>query len=75
MGQVLIALDADSLSGDGFGARMSDLLAAMGSESGVRIPGDRRLASRARAEAQGVNVPAALHSTLIGLAEQAEATR
>ncbi len=75
VGQVLVALDADSLSGDGFGARMSDLLEVMRSESGVRIPGDRRLASRARAEAQGVDVPAALHSTLIGLAEQSEAPR
>jgi (2R)-3-sulfolactate dehydrogenase (NADP+) len=75
VGQVLIALDADSLSGAHFSARMSDLLAVMLGESGVRIPGDRRLASRARAAAHGVDVPAALHATLIGLAEQAEASR
>ena len=72
VGQVLIALDADGLSASNFAARMSDLLAVMSAESGVRIPGDRRLASRARAKAQGVSVPVPLHSMLVGLAAPAE---
>jgi (2R)-3-sulfolactate dehydrogenase (NADP+) len=72
VGQVLIALEADSLSASGFAGRMSELLAVMSAESGVRIPGDRRLASRARAAAAGVSIAAPVHATLVGLAEQAQ---
>lgn len=72
VGQVLLALSADSLSAGAFAGRMSELLEVMSTENGVRIPGDRRLASRSRAETHGVQVGAPLHATLVGLAEQAQ---
>ncbi len=75
VGQVLLALDADALSAGGFASRMSGLIEVMGAESGVRIPGDRRLASRARAQAHGVEVGVQLYATLIGLAEKAGTTK
>lgn len=74
VGQVLLALDAQALSAGTFAGRMADLVAVMASESGVRIPGDRRLASRARAESHGIDLPPTLHATLGALAEQAERT-
>jgi (2R)-3-sulfolactate dehydrogenase (NADP+) len=75
VGQVLLAWDADILSGGEYSRRISDLLEVMDAENGVRIPGDRRLTSRARAAAHGVEIGAQLHATLMELTEQAEATR
>ncbi len=71
VGQVLLALDAEALSAGGFAGRMSELIEVMNAESGVRIPGDRRLSSRARANAHGVEVGAQLYATLTGLANEA----
>jgi (2R)-3-sulfolactate dehydrogenase (NADP+) len=60
VGQVLLALDPMAFAGPGFLARMGELAAAMGGEDGVRLPGDRRLAARARAAAEGVAITPAL---------------
>lgn len=75
VGQVLLALDAEALSAGLFSSRMSDLLATMGSEDGVRIPGDRRLARRVHAKAHGLELAAPLHATLAALAGQSEVLR
>ncbi|MGH8295696.1 MAG: Ldh family oxidoreductase, partial [Steroidobacteraceae bacterium] len=75
VGQLLLAFDAHSLSAGGFAARMSALLAALGGQDGTRIPGDRRLANRARAAAQGLDIPAALHARLTALAQPPESAR
>lgn len=75
VGQVLLALDADALSAGGFAERICALIAVMSAESGVRIPGERRLASRARAEANGVQIGAQLHATLTALGDQTEITQ
>jgi len=72
VGQVLLAFDAHSLSAGGFTMRMAALLAALGAEDGVRIPGDRRLAGRARAVSRGLDIAAALHDRLIRLAGTAQ---
>lgn len=72
VGQFLLVLNADTVSAGGFAGRMSELLAALSSEKGVRIPGDRRIESRSRAQAHGVQIGEQLHATLIGLAEQPE---
>lgn len=69
VGQVLLAFDAHSLSAGGFAARMSVLLAMLGEEDGVRVPGDRRLAGRARAASRGIDIAPALHDRLTTLAQ------
>ena len=60
MGHLFIAIDPGPTSGGAFAARMATLAAAMAEESEVRLPGSRRLAARARAQAEGLSVPPAL---------------
>jgi (2R)-3-sulfolactate dehydrogenase (NADP+) len=68
VGQMLMALDPAAFAGPGFLDRMGVLAAAMEASDGVRLPGDRRLAARARAEREGLTINAALHAELIALA-------
>jgi (2R)-3-sulfolactate dehydrogenase (NADP+) len=68
LGQAIIAIDPDRLSGGAFLDRMAALLAAMGEEPGVRRPGQSRLANRARAAEAGVAISAKLHAELLALA-------
>ena len=58
-GQFLIAIDAGGLSEDA-PDRFAALAAAIEEQDGARLPGARRLALRARAAAEGLNVPDAL---------------
>jgi (2R)-3-sulfolactate dehydrogenase (NADP+) len=71
VGQILIALDPMAFAGPGFLARMEALVATMSAEDGVRLPGDRRLASRAKAAANGLALSRVLHSELLTLAGDA----
>jgi (2R)-3-sulfolactate dehydrogenase (NADP+) len=71
VGQILIALDPMAFAGPGFLDRMDALVATMTAEDGVRLPGDRRLASRAKAAADGLALSPALHSELLTLAGRA----
>ena len=66
LGQMLIALDPNALSGGAFGARMAALAGAV-AEDGARLPGDRRLEARARAKARGLPAPEALHDEIVAL--------
>jgi (2R)-3-sulfolactate dehydrogenase (NADP+) len=68
VGQVLLAFDTNAFSGPGFAGRMSDLLAAVASEPGVRLPGERRIANRERVRERGLSVDAAIHAQLTMLA-------
>lgn len=68
LGQTLIAIDPRET---GFALRIDGLLAAMGGEPGIRIPGDRRHAQRQKAEREGVVVDGALMARLTALAGQA----
>lgn len=61
LGQTLIAIDPGQ---PGLAARIEGLLADMATQPGVRIPGDRRHANRARARAEGVEVDDALLAQL-----------
>ncbi len=70
VGQLLLVIDAEPLSAGNFTARMDQLICALSSEEGVRIPGDRRLTSRARAESTGIEISGPLHATLTELAER-----
>ncbi|QDL92987.1 Ldh family oxidoreductase [Paroceanicella profunda] len=60
LGQVLIALDAQALSGGLFASRMQALLAAFAAAEGARLPGSRRLEARARSAREGLALPRTL---------------
>jgi (2R)-3-sulfolactate dehydrogenase (NADP+) len=68
VGQVLIVFNPAAFGGPGFSARMDGLLAAFAADSAVRLPGDRRLASRERARVNGVSIPSDLHAQISTLA-------
>lgn len=68
VGQVLVALDPNAFGGPGFATRMESLLAAFKSDVGVRLPGDRRLASRERVSRQGLAIAPELHAQIDQLA-------
>jgi (2R)-3-sulfolactate dehydrogenase (NADP+) len=55
VGQFFMAFDPDVFA-PGFPGRIEDLLSAMLAQDGVRLPGDKRLAARAAAERDGVEV-------------------
>ncbi len=63
VGQCFIAIDPGRFSAD-YTARVETMLREMLSEPGVRLPGDRRLASRAIVDRDGVEVDAELVTTL-----------
>ena len=69
-GHLLLALDAARLSGGGFGLRMEHLLAALDGEPGVRLPGARRLAARARAAGEGLVLAPTLLAEIQGLIDR-----
>ncbi len=59
VGQLVMAFDPDAFA-PGFLDRIEDLLGAMLAQEGVRLPGDRRLAAREKAEREGVDVDEAM---------------
>jgi (2R)-3-sulfolactate dehydrogenase (NADP+) len=69
VGQVLLAIDPIATMGHGFQDRIEVELRALTTQPGVRLPGDRRLASRAHTAVHGVAVPAALMALLTEYAE------
>lgn len=68
VGQTFIAIDA-SRSTEQFVPRLERLLAVLHSEEGVRLPGERRHASRREAERSGVDVPEALMEQILVLGD------
>jgi (2R)-3-sulfolactate dehydrogenase (NADP+) len=68
LGQLFLALAPERLGAPSFIKRLEEMLMEMLTEEGVRVPGDRRHAARARAEHEGVGVPAALIEKLRGYA-------
>jgi (2R)-3-sulfolactate dehydrogenase (NADP+) len=68
VGQCFIAIDPDAFA-PGFADRMEQLITAMLLQDGVRLPGDRRLAARERAQTEGVDVDDALLAEIERLAE------
>jgi (2R)-3-sulfolactate dehydrogenase (NADP+) len=59
-GQLIVAFDPAVLAGDGALARFAALAQAIKSQPGARLPGARRFAARAEAQAQGIAVTDAL---------------
>ncbi|MEQ8354030.1 MAG: Ldh family oxidoreductase [Kiloniellaceae bacterium] len=68
VGQFLLAIDPQPLSGGTFAARLEMLIAAIEEQEGARLPGSRRLASRAAAARDGIDVPAGLLAEIRSLA-------
>ena len=57
VGQVVVAIDPSIAADDGALDRLEHEFTALAAQDGVRLPGDRRRACRAEAEANGVEVP------------------
>jgi (2R)-3-sulfolactate dehydrogenase (NADP+) len=68
VGQMLIAFDVGAFSGPAFASRMTDLCNEVAAEPSVRLPGERRLAARERARANGLVLDAATHTLLTATA-------
>jgi (2R)-3-sulfolactate dehydrogenase (NADP+) len=56
IGQLFLALDPVRLGGADFPARLEVLLSAILGQDGTRLPGERRIAARQRAERDGIQV-------------------
>ena len=67
LGQFLIALDPSHFAGGTFLPRMGELMKAVEAD-GARLPGDRRLASRARVAVEGLHIADPLHAEITALA-------
>lgn len=67
IGHFLIAIDPGPFSSNGFGARLDDLINAIREQPGTRLPGERRLEHRKRAEQHGVSIPPQLAAQLRSL--------
>ncbi|NQU59562.1 MAG: Ldh family oxidoreductase [Rhodospirillales bacterium] len=63
-GQFFILFNPESLGGEGFAGRIEVLMAAILNQPGTRLPGDRRLENRRKAEKDGVDIPDALLADL-----------
>jgi (2R)-3-sulfolactate dehydrogenase (NADP+) len=69
IGHALIAIDPQALAGAAaYYSRIEDLAAGMLTDDGVRLPGARRQAALAQAQAGGIAVADALHAELHRLA-------
>lgn len=64
VGQLFIALSPARLGAPDLSDRVAAMIGALNAEGGVHVPGERRAASHARAERDGVSVPAALYEQL-----------
>ena len=70
LGQAFLALDPDAFAGRAvFLDRIEALIVEMEKDPGVRLPGARRRALAAAAEARGVDVPSALLAQIEQIAE------
>lgn len=67
-GQFFVALEPAAF-GAMFTQRIEELLGAMLAQSGTRLPGEQRLASRLRTAQHGVSLDSALHASLAALAK------
>jgi (2R)-3-sulfolactate dehydrogenase (NADP+) len=68
LGQVILAIEAEALSGGNFSRRLADLASVYDSIEGARFPGLKRLQNRRKAEKDGLSVPIALANEIRKLA-------
>lgn len=69
-GELVLAMDPAGFGGDDPVGRGESVFRALGGMEGVRLPGDRRLAARARTPEDGIEIPASLHQTILDLIDQ-----
>ncbi len=69
VGQFLLAIDPNAFSNNQFAERLEDLLAAIESQPGTRLPGARRFEARRHAMADGVVIPPPVSDQLRALAD------
>ncbi len=70
IGHAILAIDPDALAGaESYFSRLEVMVAAMLADEGVRLPGARRHQSVAKARAEGIEIPEALHKELLQLAK------
>ena len=70
IGHAILAIDPDALAGaDSYYSRLEVMISAMITDENVRLPGTRRHQSVARARAEGMEIPEALHQELLRLAK------
>ncbi len=67
-GELVLAFDPVRFGADDALERGERLFAKMLEMEGTRLPGDRRVAARARTPGEGVEIPAQLHATIVELA-------
>jgi (2R)-3-sulfolactate dehydrogenase (NADP+) len=67
LGQSVIVIDPHLASGGVYGERIGALIAAIEAEDGARLPGTRRLDSRAKAAREGVAIAAPLYREILAL--------
>jgi len=69
IGHAFIAIDPDALAGaDSYYSRLEIMISKMLADEDVRLPGSRRQQAAARARAEGIDIPDALHQELKMLA-------
>lgn len=64
IGHFFILIDPDRFVPHGFTGRLESLLQAIVSQPGTRLPGNRRLANRARADREGITIADKLYAEL-----------
>ncbi len=70
VGQFIIALSPDLLSGGSYNKKTENLLSVISRQQNVRIPGDRRFDLRKEAQKNGLQVTNEQYNQLIKLSEQ-----
>jgi (2R)-3-sulfolactate dehydrogenase (NADP+) len=69
IGHAILAIDPDALAGaDSYFSRLEAMISKMLADEGVRLPGTRRQQATAKARAEGIDIPDALHQELRSLA-------
>jgi len=73
-GEFMLALDPNRFGdADGWQAHAEGFFAGLTALDGVRLPGDRRYANRARSPRDGIEIPDSLHETIMELTATANA--
>jgi (2R)-3-sulfolactate dehydrogenase (NADP+) len=69
IGHAILAIDPEALAGaDSYFSRLEAMISKMLADEGVRLPGTRRQQATAKARAEGIDIPDALHQELRSLA-------
>jgi len=68
VGQFFLVIDPQRFGGDAFLTRVGALVGAIQAQPGTRLPGDRRLEARQKAQSGGISITDNLHAELVSRA-------